>query len=95
MLWRFLKLPTSIDRPLPLNRRPETIGGSPQVIRIRPGAVATPFVVRWGRRGNEGDFLFGRRILAQENLDLPLVMQGGKKSGLVLQARSQWEPLTG
>ncbi len=91
-LWRFLEMPTSLERPLPLNRRPESIGGSPQVLRIRSGAVATPFVVRWGSAGNESDVLLGRGVLTGENLDLPLIARSEDARTLRQYPRGQWAP---
>lgn len=67
-LGAFLGLPEAVVPTMA--QRTDTVGGSPQVVRVRVGAAATPFVVRWGDRG---DYLYGRRCLSYERLDLPLL----------------------
>src|SRR5256885_594343 len=47
VLAELLRMPAShiLSRSLPLNRRPWTVGGPPQLVRIVAAADATPFVV--------------------------------------------------
>ena len=92
-LWRFMELPESVERPLPAGHRPETVGGSPQVMQIRPGGAATPFVVRWRRDKEIHDYLLGRRVLPNENLDLPLIER--VDGGLKVRGRGQWDRIGG
>lgn len=92
-LVEFLKLPASRLRPLPQTKRPLTIGGSPQVVRVAAGADATPFVVRWTDPPHaelSGDYLFGRRCFSYERLDLPLITL--EQNGLQIHAPGQWTP---
>jgi hypothetical protein len=67
-----LRMPPSIQRPLPLDRRPATIGGAPQVVRVFPGSQETSVAVLW-KPQESAVYLQGRRALEYENLDVPLV----------------------
>jgi hypothetical protein len=100
VLWRFLQMPESIDRPLPSTGRPATVGGAPQVVQVRPGGAAMPFAVRWSADGTTSDYLSGRRTMDYENLDVPLVELDVATSHLRIRGRGQWsspptEPLEG
>lgn len=75
-LGEFLSLPPTDRRPLPDDHRPMTVGDPPQVARVVAGADATPFVVRWPDQGSTAEFLFGRRCLSYERIDLPLITFG-------------------
>jgi hypothetical protein len=85
-----LRLPASAEIRLPLDRRPASTGGAPQVVRIIPGAQATPFVVRWEEPNGTNDYLFGRRTFEYEHVDLPLIRFSGQ--GITLDAPGQWDP---
>lgn len=84
----FLELAESPARPLPRNNRPASIGGSPQIIRIIPGAQATPFAVRWTVAGSAKVYLQGRLTFDYENLDVPLI--SFESSGPRIHAPGQW-----
>jgi hypothetical protein len=58
-----LGLPTSTERPLPMDRRPATVGGAPQVVRSVPGGEATSYAVRWTTSASSGIYLQGRLTL--------------------------------
>lgn len=83
-----LGLPSSNDVRLPLGHRPSTTGGPPQVVRVMPGAQATPFVVRWERANATGDYLLGRRVFDYERIDLPLIRF--EDGGVRINAPGQW-----
>lgn len=91
VLAAMLKMPESREHRLPLDRRPTTIGGTPQVVRVVPGADATPFVVRWRTGTDTADYLLGRRTFDYERLDLPMLDLS--ESGVRLLARGQWQPV--
>jgi hypothetical protein len=86
-----LRMPESRESRLPMGRRPWTIGGAPQIVRILPGAQATAFAVRWTDSGNSADYLQGRPTFGYERLDVPLVTFGD--SGLKMHAPGQWPNL--
>ena len=90
VLWDFLRMPESSDRPLPANRRPPSIGGVPQVVQVLPGGRATPFAIRWGDGDLQHDYLLGRRCLGYENLDVPLLAVDAHSRELLIHARGQW-----
>lgn len=82
-----LRMPSSIQRSLPMDRRPATIGGAPQIVRVFPGSQATSVAVLWESEEN-GVYLQGRRTLGYENLDVPLVEFPG--TGLRLYGPGRW-----
>lgn len=90
-LWDFVKLPQSAGAPLAVGSRPPSVGGAVQAVRILAGARATPCVVRWGEAGASNLYLLGRRLLANENLQLPLIEETGGSPRLVMRAPGQWE----
>jgi len=89
VLWEFLTLPASIERPLPHGRRPPSTGGPVQVVQVRPGGLAMPFAVRWGSP-DEPVYVLGRQAFPEERLDIPLVAREDA-GGFVVTARGQWE----
>lgn len=85
----FLRLPECrTDHRWPMNRRPSTIGGAPQVIQLYPGAQATPLAVNWEANGVPGVFVMGRRIFSYERLNIPLVTFS--QNSLRIHARDNW-----
>jgi hypothetical protein len=84
----FLRFPESAEARLPLDRRPHTIGGAPQIVRVLLGAQATPYAVRWRDDRGEGTFLAGRRCLDYERLDVPLATFDN--TVVELHAMRQW-----
>jgi hypothetical protein len=72
-----LRMPESTAQRLPMDRRPTTIGGAPQVIRLLPGAQATAMAVQWSRNDNIAIYLQGRETFPYENLDVPLITLDG------------------
>lgn len=90
VLWTFLNLPSSAERPLPPARRPETTGGAVQALRVLAGADVTPFAVRWGSDPAR-DFLLGRPCFPYERPDVPLIMESSD-TGRMLQiiAPTEW-----
>jgi len=69
-----LSLPPSSAQRLPMNRRPATIGGAPQVFRVFAGAQSTALAVQWSAGGRTRVYLQGRETFEYErNLDVPLV----------------------
>lgn len=88
VLARMLRMPPSAARRIPMSHRPSTIGGAPQVVRIRAGAQATVFAVSWERLGEQVVTLFGRRVASYENIDTPLLQVDEK--GVSRQAATQW-----
>lgn len=93
VLWRFLQRPETLARPLPLDRRPPTVGGAPQIVHLHPGGRATPFAVRWESAGQTHDYLLGRRVMPYENLDVPLVELDLDDGRLRVRGRGQWAPV--
>jgi hypothetical protein len=89
VLWDFVSMPETAVRPLPSDRRPTSVGGSVQVLQVRPGGEATPIAVRWPSKGGEVVCVLGRATLPGERLDLPLVER--RRGELVVSARGQWE----
>lgn len=73
---------------VPSGHRSSSVGGAPQAIQLLPGASATPIVVRWKSSTGTGDYLLGRRLLAYENVDLPLLTRD--YGGLRLNAPWHW-----
>lgn len=90
VLAAMLRMPASAAQRLPLDRRPATIGGAPQVVRVLAGAQATPLVVRWRNGVAPADYLLGRPSFSYERLDLPLVDFLGDTVQIL--APSQWQP---
>jgi hypothetical protein len=85
----FLRMPeTRTDHRWPMDRRPGTIGGAPQVIQLYPGAQATPLAVQWDGGDVPGVFIMGRRTLSYERLNVPLITVD--QNGLVIHARDNW-----
>ncbi len=85
----FLRLPESrTDHQWPMDRRPSTIGGAPQVVQLYPGAQATPLAVQWEAGGVPGVFIMGRRVFSYERLNVPLVTFG--QNSLRIHARDNW-----
>jgi hypothetical protein len=74
-----LQMPESAAHNLPMDRRPTTIGGAPQVIRLLPGAQATAMAVQWQRGDNVAVYLQGRETFLYENLDVPLIAFDGSQ----------------
>jgi hypothetical protein len=87
-----LRMPESSLQPLPSNRRPTTIGGAPQVVRLLAGAAATPVAVRWTDSTGVADYLLGRRSFGYERLDVPLLDL--TSNTVQIQAPGQWEPVS-
>lgn len=83
-----LGLPASTARPLPMDCRPTTVGGAPQVVRSVPGGEATSYAVRWRTPAGSGIYLQGRLTLDYERLDTPLVHF--ENSLLSIHAPTQW-----
>jgi hypothetical protein len=92
VLWRFLGCSESSSRPLPLDRRPPTVGGSPQIVHVFPGGQATPLAVRWDSGAEIREYLLGRRAMAYEHLDVPLVEFDPSEWRLRVRPRGQWSP---
>jgi hypothetical protein len=89
-LWSFIEMPESSERPLPVGRRPPSVGGPLQAMQVRPGGSATPIAVRWSLIDDVTVCLLGRRMLPRERLDVPLIERRGEE--LVVLARGQWQP---
>jgi hypothetical protein len=87
-LWSFIAMPESSEGPLPVGRRPPSVGGPLQALQVRPGGSATPVAVRWFSMDDASVYLLGRRVLPRERLDVPLVERHGEE--LVVRARGQW-----
>jgi hypothetical protein len=79
ILTAMLQMPETTAHKLPMDRRPTTIGGAPQVIRLLPGAQATAMAVQWRRDDNIAIFLQGRETFLYENLDVPLITFDGSQ----------------
>jgi len=74
ILVKMLRMPSSAaGNRLPMDRRPITIGGAPQIYRVLPGAQATGIAVLWGHPGAQQVYLQGRPTFRYENLNVPLV----------------------
>jgi hypothetical protein len=85
----FLRLPECITgHQWPMDRRPSTIGGAPQVVQLYPGGRATPLAVHWDTGGVPGVFIMGRRAFSYERLDVPLVTFS--ENSLRIHARDNW-----
>lgn len=89
-LWNFLAMPESSERPLPLGRRPPSVGGPLQASQVLPGGSATPLAIRWPSMDGASICLLGRRTLPRERLDVPLIELRDEE--LVVLARGQWQP---
>jgi hypothetical protein len=87
-LWSFVAMTESSERPLPLGRRPPSVGGPLQALQVRPGGSATPVAVRWPTIDDANVYLLGRGVLRHERLDVPLIERRGEE--LVVRARGQW-----
>lgn len=74
VLAAMLRMPQSSAQRLPLDHRPATIGGAPQIMRILAGAQATPFAVAWKSRDQICIYLQGRQTFDYERLDVPMIM---------------------
>ena len=77
ILANLLQMPTSTALRMPMDRRPATIGGAPQIIRVFPGAQATAMAVQWQRHDKIAVYLQGREVFRYENLDVPLIIFDG------------------
>lgn len=76
VLAEMLRMPAEYlqQHSMPLDRRPRTTGGAPQVVRILPAATPTSFVVAWPTEDDpRARFLRGRRLLDYENVDVPML----------------------
>lgn len=91
-LWEFLQMPEEINRPLPMNRRPPTIGGPVQAVRVVAGAQVLPYVIRWGQGSQSTLHVLGRQLLEKENVNLPLIEQTGGPRRLEVRAAGKWKP---
>jgi hypothetical protein len=89
VLWEFLKLPEASVNPPDPTQRTRTVGGAPQVARVLPGASVSPLAVRWEAYGRIDEFLFGRRCLPYERLDVGLIERVG--TTMTLRAAGQWD----
>ena len=74
ILATMLRMPASAALRLPMDRRPTTIGGAPQIIRVLPGAQATAMAVQWEQEDETAVYLQGRKTFRYENLDVPLIV---------------------
>jgi hypothetical protein len=92
VLCGLLSMRDSTAEKLPMDRRPASIGGAPQVIRVLAGAHATSLAVRWESDSSENVFLQGRMTLAYENLDVPLLVFD--PPGVQLHAPGKWPAVT-
>lgn len=88
VLASMLLMPTSIASRLPLDRRPPTIGGAPQLVRVLPGGQATAVAVIWDNAGTSTVHLQGRPTFEYENLDVPLLTI--EKSVLTIYGPNHW-----
>jgi hypothetical protein len=88
ILVAMLRMPESSAKRLPMDRRPTTIGGAPQIIRVLPGAQATVMAVQWESKDKTTIFLQGRETFRYENLDVPLI--AFENSGPRQYARAHW-----
>jgi hypothetical protein len=88
VLAAMLQMPISTANRLPFDRRPQTIGGAPQLVRVLPGAQATAIAVMWNHAGNSTVHLQGRPTFEYENLDVPLVTI--EESDLTIYGPSHW-----
>ena len=74
ILATMLRMPPSNATRLPMDQRPATIGGAPQILRVLPGAQATAWAVQWMREDRSAVYLQGRETFSYEILDVPLVV---------------------
>ncbi len=89
VLASFLRLPEGrTDHTWPMNERPSTIGGAPQVVHLYPGAQATPLAVHWEACKDPGVFVMGRRAFDYERLNIPLVTFS--ENGVHIHAKDNW-----
>jgi len=88
VLWDFVSMAESHERPLPVGRRPPSAGGPVQALQVRPGGSATPLAVRWPFLDGDSICLLGRRVLPEERLDVPLIER--RDGEVALLARGQW-----
>jgi len=85
----FLSFPESrTDHQWPMDRRPSTIGGAPQVVQLYPGAQATPVAVHWETSDTPNVFVMGREIFSYEQVNVPLITFG--PNGVHIHARNNW-----
>ena len=83
-----LRMPPSIASRIPLDHRPATIGGAPQVFCAMPGAQATAVAVDWEDSGGSRVYLQGRPTFDYERLNVPLATVSD--SGVSIYAPNQW-----
>lgn len=84
-----LRMPEcSTDHKWPMNRRPRSIGGAPQVMQLYPGGQATPLAIHWEAGERSGVFIMGRQAFRAEHLDVPLVTFRGHEARIY--ARNNW-----
>jgi len=88
ILVTMLRMPESTASRLPMDRRPTTIGGAPQIIRVLPGAQATVMAVQWEEEDRTAIYLQGRETFRYENLDVPLI--AFENLGPHQYARAHW-----
>jgi hypothetical protein len=88
ILATMLRMPASAAPRLPMDHRPTTIGGAPQIIRVLPGAQATTMAVQWDREDSTAIYLQGRETFRYENLDVPLIVF--EDSGPHLYGPTHW-----
>lgn len=88
ILAKILQMPSTTATQLPMDRRPATTGGSPQIFRVLPGAQATAVAVLWRTAEKLAVNFQGREIFGYENLDVPLV--SFEDSELRLYGPSHW-----
>jgi hypothetical protein len=74
VLANMLRMPPSTESQLPMDHRPTSIGGAPQIFRVLPGAQSCPMAVLWTVNGRTAVYLQGRETFGYENLDVPLIV---------------------
>jgi hypothetical protein len=88
ILTEMLRMPTSTASRLPMDRRPITIGGPPQILCAMPGAQATAVATEWEIAGERSVYLQGRPTFSYERLTVPLATFGD--SGVSIHAPNMW-----
>lgn len=91
VLAEMLRMPTCTSSRLPMDRRPITIGGPPQILNAMPGAQATAVATEWVTAGERSIYLQGRPTFAYERLNVPLATF--RNSGVSIHAPNTW-PVT-
>lgn len=88
ILTEMLRMPISTASRLPMDRRPITIGGPPQILCAMPGAQATAVATEWEISGERSVYLQGRPTFSYERLNVPLATFGN--SGVSIHAPNMW-----